>query len=132
MGYAHWGRCVSGTNDGRLTLARYPRYRDMSDFIARIDREHGPSVESVKITLHESVLGSWRGFFFCGGREHYRVGEVLRLAVAGGRPRTAVVYATEQIAGKSMWVVDVVGADARGKAPHEADRAPHPPDAAAP
>ena len=103
----------------------------MSHVIARIDREHGPSVESAKITLHESVLGSWRGFFFCTGRDHYRVGEVLRLSVTGGRPRTAVVYATEQIAGKSMWVVDLIGADAKAKPKGNAEPDPPAPDAAA-
>jgi len=88
----------------------------MNDFIARVDREHGPSIESVKVSLHESILGAWRGFFFCTARDQYRVGEVLRLTLVGGRIRTAVVYATEQVAGKSMWVVDLIGADPSMKA----------------
>jgi hypothetical protein len=87
----------------------------VSDFIARVDREHGPSVESVKVSLHESIMGAWRGFFFCQARDHYRVGEVLRLTLVGGRTRTAVVYATEAVAGKSMWVVDLIGADSTPK-----------------
>jgi len=37
----------------------------------------------------------------------------------GGRSRTAVVYATEAVAGKAMWVVDLIGADPPGKAPAE-------------
>ncbi len=87
----------------------------VTDFLARIDREHGPSAESVKVSLHESVLGAWRGFFFCQARDHYRVGEVLRLTLVGGRTRTAVVYATEVVAGKMMWVVDLIGADPPAK-----------------
>jgi len=88
----------------------------MADFIARVDREHGPSVESVKVSLHESILGAWRGFFFCRARDHYRVGEVLRLTLVGGRTRTAVVYATDAVAGKALWVVDLIGADPPAKA----------------
>ncbi len=88
----------------------------MNDFIARVDREHGPPNESVKVSLHESILGAWRGFFFCNSRDQYRVGEVLRLTLDGGKIRTAVVYATEQVAGKSMWVVDLIGADPTAKA----------------
>jgi hypothetical protein len=88
----------------------------MNDFIARVDREHGPPIDSVKVSLHESILGAWRGFFFCTARDQYRVGEVLRLTLVGGRVRTAVVYATEQVAGKSMWVVDLIGADPSAKA----------------
>ncbi len=88
----------------------------VSDFIARVEREHGPSVESVRVSLHESILGAWRGFFFCHARDHYRVGEVLRLTLVGGRTRTAVVYATEVVAGKAMWVVDLIGADPPAKA----------------
>jgi len=91
----------------------------VSDFIARVEREHGPAVESVRVSLHESILGAWRGFFFCHARDHYRVGEVLRLTLVGGRSRTAVVYATEAVAGKAMWVVDLIGADPPGKAPAE-------------
>ena len=87
----------------------------MADFIARVDREHGPSVESVKVSLHESILGAWRGFFFCRARDHYRVGEVLRLTLVGGRTRTAVVYATDAVAGKALWVVDLIGADPPAK-----------------
>ena len=89
----------------------------VSDFIARIDREHGPPAEAVKVSLHESILGAWRGFFFCQARDHYRVGEVLRLTLVGGRVRTAVVYATEAVAGKSMWVVDLIGADQPSRPP---------------
>ena len=87
----------------------------MSDFVARIDREHGPAVESMRVSLHESILGAWRGFFFCQARDHYRVGEVLRLTLVGGRSRIAVVYATEAVAGKAMWVVDLIGADPPAK-----------------
>jgi len=98
-----------------VTLVAYRG--DVSDFIARVEREHGPTVESVRVSLHESILGAWRGFFFCRARDHYRVGEVLRLTLVGGRTRTAVVYATEAVAGKSMWVVDLIGADPPSKAP---------------
>ena len=91
----------------------------MNDFIARVEREHGPPIESVKVSLHESILGAWRGFFFCTARDQYRVGEVLRLTLVGGRVRTAVVYATEQVAGKAMWVVDLIGADPSAKAKAE-------------
>lgn len=83
----------------------------MSDFIARVEREQGPPLEAVKVSLHESDFGAWRGYFFCAARERFRVGEILRLTLLGGRRRTAVVYGTESIAGHQMWVVDLVGAD---------------------
>jgi hypothetical protein len=83
----------------------------VSDFMARVEREHGPPLESVKISLHESDFGAWRGYFFCTAREHFRVGEILRLVITGGRKRTAVVYGTEAVSGRQMWVVDLVGAD---------------------
>lgn len=112
---ARWGASRRDPTDGRVTPVGYSGY--VSDFIARIDREHGPSVESVKVSLHESILGAWRGFFFCTARDHYRVGEVLRLTLMGGPTRTAVVYATEAVAGKAMWVVDLIGADPPSRAP---------------
>ncbi len=83
----------------------------MSDFLARIERDQGPPLESVKVSLHEADFGAWRGYFFCAPRDHFRVGEILRLTFAGGRRKTAVVYGTESIAGRQMWVVDLVGAD---------------------
>ena len=96
----------------------------MSDFIARVERQYGPSVDSVRVSLHESILGAWRGFFFCQARDHYRVGEVLRLSLVGGRARTAVVYATEAVAGKPMWVVELIGADPPAKSAAVGEPAP--------
>jgi hypothetical protein len=87
----------------------------VSDFIARIERDQGASLESVKVSLHESEFGAWRGYFFCAARERFRVGEILRLLLLGGRRRTAVVYGTEAVAGRQMWVVDLVGADPPSK-----------------
>ena len=83
----------------------------MSDFIARVERDDGQALDAVKVSLHESEFGSWRGYFFCASRERFRVGEILRLTLLGGRRRTAVVYGTESLAGRQMSVVDLVGAD---------------------
>lgn len=83
----------------------------MSDFIARVERGQAPPLESVKVSLHESEFGAWRGYFFCAARERFTVGEIVRLTLLGGRRRTAVVYGTEAVAGRQMWVVDLVGAD---------------------
>jgi hypothetical protein len=89
----------------------------VSDFIARIERGQGPPLDSVKVSLHESEFGAWRGYFFCAARERFTVGEIVRLALLGGRRRTAVVYGTEAVVGRQMWVVDLVGADPPRSAP---------------
>ncbi len=96
----------------------------MSDFVARVERDEGPPLEAVKVSLHESEFGSWRGYFFCASRERFRVGEILRLMPLGGQRRTAVVYGTEALAGRQMTVVDLVGADPPGRAAAAAARSP--------
>jgi hypothetical protein len=104
-----------------------PVYRcGMSDFLARIERDQGPPLESVKVSLHEADFGAWRGYFFCATRDHFRVGEILRLTFAEGRRKTAVVYGTESVAGRQMWVVDLVGADPPPKSTVEDEASPEP------
>jgi hypothetical protein len=81
------------------------------DFVARIERDHGDPLDQVRVSLHESDYGAWRGYFFCPTKEHFRVGEIVRLTMNGSRRKTAVVYGMEALAGRQMWVVDLVGAD---------------------
>jgi len=84
--------------------------------MARVERDGGSALEGVRVAVHESEFGAWRGYFFCAARERFRVGEILRLAMTDGRRRTAVVYGTEAVAGHQLWVVDLVGADPPSRA----------------
>ncbi len=98
----------------------------MPDFLARIERDQAPPLVEVRVSLHESAYGAWRGYFFCGARERLNVGEIIRVSLLGGGTRTAVVYGVEGMPGHQMWVVDIVGADppAKSEAPEAASRRP--------
>ena len=96
----------------------------MPDFLARIERDQAPPLTEVRVSLHESEYGAWRGYFFCGSTERCRVGEIVRGGLLGGRTRTAVVYGVEATAGHQLWVVDLVGADPPAQAARQNQASP--------